>query len=304
MSYSYLPYQIDAAQEMLPILQKYKLVYLAMKQRVGKTSTAVYLAELYGAKNVAYLTIKGGPKSVVLKDAKRQFKDMFPAFDYTITTHGKAKNLKEEFDLFIIDEADKLGGHPPTPQVTLSLKQVCKGKPIIFLSATPFGDMSLSSLFNQFAVSSFSPWRGFRTWGKDKTGFYGWARQYVDMVEVNGKMQFYKKRVSKSVEVNDYSRCSKKKHFPKIKKYFKFLTHEEAGFYVTEIMPIEVTLSAPPLVERLYRDIRMKKICEVQDFVATCSNAGDEMMKLHQLASGTLKFDEGQDVILSHYKAL
>jgi len=49
-------YQIRLSKEAAEILQRKKIVYLAMEVRTGKTLTALQTAENFGAKNVLFLT--------------------------------------------------------------------------------------------------------------------------------------------------------------------------------------------------------------------------------------------------------
>jgi hypothetical protein len=49
-------YQTRLSNEAAEILQRKKIVYLAMEVRTGKTITALQTAENYGAKNVLFLT--------------------------------------------------------------------------------------------------------------------------------------------------------------------------------------------------------------------------------------------------------
>ena len=53
-------YQRKLAEQGLAILSRYKIVYLAMEVRCGKTLTALSIADKYGAKNVLFLTKKSG----------------------------------------------------------------------------------------------------------------------------------------------------------------------------------------------------------------------------------------------------
>lgn len=51
-------YQVNISTEANNVLKKFKIVYLAMEVRTGKTLTALNTAELYGAKKVLFLTKK------------------------------------------------------------------------------------------------------------------------------------------------------------------------------------------------------------------------------------------------------
>ena len=51
-------YQTRLSKEAAEILQRKKIVYLAMEVRTGKTITALQTAELFAAKRVLFLTKK------------------------------------------------------------------------------------------------------------------------------------------------------------------------------------------------------------------------------------------------------
>ncbi len=58
-------YQQDISQRGLAILQQYKIVYLNLECRTGKTLTALNIAKLYGAKRVAFITKKKAISSIL-----------------------------------------------------------------------------------------------------------------------------------------------------------------------------------------------------------------------------------------------
>ena len=59
-------YQIELSNKGAEILQRLKIVYLAMEVRTGKTLTSLEIAKLYGAKNVLFLTKKKAIQSILL----------------------------------------------------------------------------------------------------------------------------------------------------------------------------------------------------------------------------------------------
>ena len=57
-------YQVDIAEQAINILKEFKLVYLAMQVRTGKTITSLHIASLYGAKKVLFVTKKKAISSI------------------------------------------------------------------------------------------------------------------------------------------------------------------------------------------------------------------------------------------------
>jgi len=73
-------YQTKLANDGCEILQRKKIVYLAMEVRTGKSATALEIAKLYDAKKVLFLTKKRAIKSIqddniiCFDDMERSFK--------------------------------------------------------------------------------------------------------------------------------------------------------------------------------------------------------------------------------------
>jgi superfamily II DNA or RNA helicase len=53
-------YQLSIAVSAAVLLKEYKIAYLSMEVRTGKTITSFHAAQLYGAKKVIFLTKKKG----------------------------------------------------------------------------------------------------------------------------------------------------------------------------------------------------------------------------------------------------
>ena len=77
-------YQKEIAEQGLTILSKYKIVYLAMEVRTGKTLTALKTADLYGAKKVLFLTKK---KAVESKTILNDYEALQPLFEIVIANN-------------------------------------------------------------------------------------------------------------------------------------------------------------------------------------------------------------------------
>ena len=144
-------YQIDIKDKAVALLQTYKIAYLSMEVRTGKTLTALATANDYGAKNVLCLTKKKAITSIENDHSEGGF-----TFELTVTNYEQVGNLLPIYDFVILDEAHSLGQFPVPAKKIKTIKAICKGLPIIYLSGTPTPE-SYSQLFHQFYVSSFSP---------------------------------------------------------------------------------------------------------------------------------------------------
>jgi len=292
MSYNYLPHQIEAAEKMKPILQKFFIAYLAIEMRVGKTPTSILLATAYGATDVGYFTVSG--KGKVKKDAIKQFTEIDPPFKWTVDTHGRARHyIQNTFDLIIIDEADKFSQFPKVTQKISTMKLVCRQVPIIFLSGTPFGDKSLSSLYHQLYLSSWSPWDRY-------INFYKWADYYIR----GSDGVFPTKKIHADLVVRDYTQVKEKKAWNSCKHLFYFLTQAQAGFKAKKD-DYHVTIPMPEELFRVIHELRKHWIFDLdENHKVVGDTAGKEWQKDHQLCSGAIIPDFKKDSETGHWEPL
>lgn len=94
-------YQIKISKDASDTLKLKKIVYLALEVRTGKTLTSLNTAELYGAKNVLFLTKKKAIPSI-----QWDYDQMNFSFNLTVLNDESLHLLKnpKEFDLVIHDE--------------------------------------------------------------------------------------------------------------------------------------------------------------------------------------------------------
>ena len=177
------PHQERIAQEAYEILGRYGLVYLAMEERTGKSLTAIRLAEISSRTRVLIITKKKalGGWNETLGAYRGDGSTHFTVLNYHAvhkahkTPAGKRVyklNIKpEDYDLIILDEAHNyLSTYPKPGVIWKSVKKLCKGLPLIYLSATP-NAQGYQLLFNQLALSDWSPFRRFQN-------FYRWFEHY------------------------------------------------------------------------------------------------------------------------------
>lgn len=276
-------YQKEIATSANRLLFSYKIAYLVMQVRTGKTLTALYCAELYGAKDVLFVTKKKAISSIEQDFAAAGF-----GYNITVINYESLHKLDVKYDFVILDEAHCLGQFPQPSNRTENLKDICKGLPILYLSGTPTPE-SYSQIYHQFWVSSFSPF--------DEPTFYKWFKSYGIP-----KLKYLYNR-----EITDYSSTKDEMVIDKINKYMISFTQQEAGFEapVTEhIIKLPMSKNVRWAIDKLQKEKIF--ITKLGDKVLA-DTAVKEMNKVHQLCSGTVKCEpvDGKDkfIIVDDTKA-
>lgn len=272
-------YQKDISKQASEILEGKKIVYLSMEVRTGKTLTALNTAELYGAKNVLFLTKKRAIKSI-----EDDYKNFGFSFDLKAINNESAHKFIGEYDLIISDEHHRNGAFPKANKMTKFIKDNYSHLPMIFLSGTPHPE-SYSQVFHQFWCSKFSPF-------KEKT-FYKWAKEYVEV----------KDRHLGYAVVKDYSDAKMDLINPIIKPYMISFTQKQAGFD-TQVNENILKVKMKPLTYQLAQKLQRDKFIVANDGSEIIADtAVKEMQKLHQIYSGTVIFEDGKSRIFDTSKA-
>ena len=269
-------YQVDLSKKAVDILKDKRIVYLAMQVRTGKTLTALHTAHLYGAKNVLFLTKKKAISSI-----ESDYKNFGYSFNITIVNDEQLPKIESNYDLIIHDEHHRFGAFPKPSQRVKEFKLKFSRIPMIFLSGTPAAE-SYSQMFHQFWVSGYTPFK--------EVNFYKWAKTYVNVKQ---------KQLGYAI-VNDYSDAKIDLIDAVIQPYILKFTQEESGFEskVNEHVIYYPTLCRN-LIERLEKDL----IIEGKENVILADTPVKLLQKVHQLESGTIKFECGKSMILNTRKA-
>ena len=265
-------------------LLQLNMVYLSMEVRTGKTLTALSLANKFSnPKGVLFVTKKKAIKSI-----ENDFELLNPSYQLTVINYESLHKVQKDFDIVIIDEAHSVGTYPKPSKRYKDLKSILDKNAytkVIFLSGTPSPE-SYSQLFHQFRLlNRFSPF-------KEYANFYKWSKVYVDVVQRN--LGYAK--------VNDYSGAKKDKIMDVLKDYFISYTQQDAGFnqQVNEhILEVEMNPKVYELVKRLKKDL----IVEGKEEVILADTSVKLQNKIHQLCSGTVKFESGNSMIIDDSKA-
>jgi superfamily II DNA or RNA helicase len=279
-------YQIRIANDANEILRIKNFVYLACEVRVGKTLMALETCKLFGAKKVLFIT-----KIKAFSSIENDYWNFnyLNFFDLTIINKESIHKIEtNDFDVIVCDEAHGLFATYPKPnEFTKIYRKRFFEIPAILLSGT-MSPESYSQLFHQFWICKYAPFKEYKN-------FYKWAEKYVNVTQ---KHLGYAK-------VNDYSDARKKDFWHLIRHQILTFTQQEAGF-TTEVKENILKVKMQPITYAITKKL-------VKDLVVTSSTTGKQIIadtgvklqqKLHQLFSGTIKYEDSTSQVVDNSKAV
>jgi len=276
-------YQIKLSNEATEILKRKKLVALFMEVRTGKTLTALQVCKNVNANRVLFITKKKAFSSIEKDYENFKFK-----YDITIVNRESLHVIESNvFDVVIIDEVHGYTSYPKPSKYYKDIKQRFGNLPMILLSGTPTPE-SYSQFYHLFTLSNHHPFN-------DHKNFYKWANEYVNIKQ---------KRLGYAT-VNDYSDANKKDFWHLCRHYILTYTQSEAGFTsnVNEmILEVEMQPITYKIIDKLKKDLVVTSSTTGKSIVA--DTAVKLQQKIHQLSSGTIKFEDGSTQIIDNSKAL
>lgn len=275
--FNFRPYQIEIIKTGYNQLQSKGWTYLAMEVRTGKTLTSLGIADKVGGR-VCFVTKKKAIPSIE-SDVKMLGSDNIQVEAINYESIHKINDPKS-VNIWILDEAHKLGAFPKPSKRTKELRKIIKGK-VIFLSGTPTPE-STSQVFHQmWVLGERSPFARYQN-------FYRWADANCNVYEVNFGY----------ANVKQYDRC----HFDVSRLDFITYTQKEAGFQ-NKIREHFLEVKMSDEVKRIIRKLKQDKVVQGESEVILADTSVKEMNKVHQLSSGTIKFESGNSLVLDHSKA-
>jgi hypothetical protein len=273
-------YQIDIAEKATYTLLKHNIVYLAMEVRTGKTSTSLEIANRFGAKRVLFLTKKKAIGSIL-----DDYKDFGHTYHIDVINDESMHKLpSNDYDLVIHDEHHRFGAFPKPGLYTKMFKKMFGHLPMIFLSGTPCPE-SYSQMYHQFWVSDYSPFREYKN-------FYRWADDYVTKFD----------RVINGFKVTEYSNGREIDIMTKLAYLMISHTQQQSGFETSieeEVLYVDMSEKTKMIVKVLERDL----VVEGREEVILADTPVKLMQKVHQLCSGTVKFESGNSMVIDTTKA-
>ncbi len=276
------PYQESISTQAAKMIVADGFVYLAMEVRTGKTFTSLSVAQKLNCKHVLFVTKKKAISSI-----ESDYNLLMPNYEMEVINYESIHKVEslERFDLIVLDEAHSMGAFPKPSNRAKQVKEIIKkhNPYVILLSGTPTPE-SYSQFYHQVYGIKKNPFTSFKN-------FYRFCDTYVDVTErkINGLM------------IKDYSK-GRDSITEAMKPHTISYSQKEAGFKVDTR---EHTLYVPmsKLTYRLTSELKKKLVIEGKDEVILADTPVKLMMKLHQMYSGTVKFESGNSTILDLSKA-
>lgn len=273
-------YQREISEAASDLLKRKKIIYLTMEVRTGKTLTALQTASNFGAERVLFLTKKKAIESI-----EKDFNLLNPSYNIKIINDESLHLVNGKFDLVIHDEHHRFGAFPKPNKVAQLFKKRYGDLPMIFLSGTPTPE-NHSQWFHQFWVSNYSPFKNY-------VNFYKWANDYVNVTERN--LGYAKVKV--------YDDGIKSKILPVVEPYLLTYTQEEAGF-TSKVDEYIIEVEMQPITYEIIKRLKKDNIVTNTNGDVILGDTGAKLMqKIHQLSSGTCKFEDGSSKIIDTSKA-
>jgi len=274
-------YQKEIIDKATEVVNKYGFVYLAMEVRTGKTLTSLGIAEELNAKKVLFVTKKKAITSIASDCDKLK-----PSYYLHVVNYESLHKIpSHKWDVVVLDEAHSLGAFPkPSKRAKMAREIIYNNSPsVILLSGTPTPE-SYSQMYHQVYAIPLNPFKNY-------TNFYKFCKDHVD---VTGRM-------INGLTIRDYSK-GRESIMNLMKPFFIGFSQKEAGFKVEtteKVIYVEMLESTYKLAENL----KNKLVIEGKNEVILADTPVKLMMKLHQLYSGTIKFEGGNSAVLDKSKA-
>lgn len=281
MSFEFRDYQKDIIKRAHAILDDFRFVYLAMEVRTGKTLTSLGICELLKPRQVLFVT-----KKKAISTIQRDYDLLAPDYSITVINYESLHTLdKFGYDVIILDEAHGMGAFPkPSNRAKIVAEFIATNKPyVILLSGTPTPE-SYSQMYHQVHSIPRNPFRNY-------SSFYKFAADYVDV----------KERMINSLRIRDYSH-GKESILEVMKPYTISYTQQDAGFtseVEEEVLYVRMKPKTYDLIKRLKKDL----VIEGKSELILGDTPVKLMQKVHQLCSGTIKFESGNSMIVDTTKA-
>ena len=275
-------YQIEIIEKAYEVLTKHKFVYLSMQVRTGKTLTAMGVAQRLPVESMLFVTKKKAMSSI-----QADYNKLNPNYAIEIINYESLHKIQGKFDCIVLDESHSLGAYPKPSKRTKMVKDIIlKQKPfVILMSGTPTPE-SFSQMYHQVYACPLNPFRDYRN-------FYKFSKVYVDVFQ----------RQLGSMTHNVYS-AGKQTIIDEMKPYMISYTQREAGFKAEtneEVLRVEMSDLTYKIVKQLKKDLVVEG--KHTNEIILADTGVKLMMKLHQLFSGTVKFESGKSQVIDFSKA-
>lgn len=279
--FNFREYQTEIINKGVEIISVHKFLYLAMEVRTGKTLTSLGIASLLDSKEVLFITKKKAISSI-----EDDYKLLKAKFNILVINYESLHKVKQTgWDVVVCDEAHTLGAFPKPNKRAKQVKEILlRSNPyVILLSGTPTPE-SYCQMYHQLYGINNSPFKRFKN-------FYAFSREYV----------LVKQRKINGMFINDYSK-GLKSILDEISRFKISYTQKLAGFKTEtneKILYVELEEKTLSLISRVKKD----RVIEGKEELLLADTPAKLMTKVHQMCSGTVKFESGNSVTLDFSKA-
>lgn len=262
--WGYRDHQVEGAEWALSTLRQHALAYLAWEERTGKTGTAILTMENSTLETCLIVTkkkaIPGWEEAIAMFPTTKQ---------YTVINYESVHKVKGKFDLIILDEAHHAISGMPKP--SLAWKRVfplCKGKPILYLSATPYAE-HMGLIYHQLKLSTWTPLKS--------RSFYDFHRVYgiPDIAYTPTPRETYKKYDNDKI-------------LTFIKHLFNFKTRSDVGIEHEPSVLVKI-VRLDKLTKDRMKDWVRDRLLTIGDETIPNDSPGKARSVHYQLEGGTLK---------------
>lgn len=259
-------HQVDISSQALDILRKHMIVYLAMQERTGKTLTSILICEQTKCNNILVITKKKALVGWIDTLSKYTHNKTYECINYESLHKCTFKP-----DLVIIDEAhSNLGAYPKVGKTWKEVFKFTKGKPIIYLSATPSAQ-TYAQLYHQFKLSSWTPWIKYPS-------FYNWHKEYgiENIIYLGGR------------QIKQYNEVKSAKVMRDVEPLFISYTRTELGF---EHEPNDILhyIDLSSEIREYYNKLLKDRVATIAGTEVIADTVMALRTKLHQIEGSTLK---------------
>lgn len=274
-------YQKEIIESGAEVIRKYGFLLLAMEVRTGKTLTSLGICDSLDVAHVLFVTKKKAMSSII-----SDYNLLNPSFELHVVNYESLHKIPQtKWDVVICDESHSMGAFPKPSIRAKSIHDIVKRfRPkVILMSGTPTPE-SYSQMYHQVYGIPNNPFSVF-------PNFYRFCDRYVDVKEkkINGLF------------MRDYSHGSED-ILQAMKPYTIQYSQKDAGFVVQTIETI-LKVRMSDLTYKLTANLRKDLVIEGKEEVILGDTPVKLMMKLHQMYSGTVKFESGNSMIIDTSKA-
>jgi len=275
-------YQQNIIDKGTEVLLTKKFLYLSMEVRTGKTLTSLgILDKMMSVNRVLFITKKRAISSI-----ESDYNLLNPDYELQVINYESLHKIDQVgWDAVVCDEAHGMGAFPkPSKRAKAVSELIRKNKPyVILLSGTPTPE-SYSQMYHQVYSIPNNPFNKY-------SNFYKFASDYVTVTT---------KRIG-GFMVNDYS-DAKETIIDDMNPYTISYTQKEAGFE-SSIKEKILFVDAPESLMVMCSKLKKLLVLEGEDEVILADTSVKLMQKLHQMYSGTVKFESGNSMVLDLFKA-